>query len=164
MYEQTRGLAMGVADSPDLANLYGWWFEWDIDILNHPLVPFYGWYIDDCFAIVYAHSEGEALAIVNNICFDDCIIEWNVSDQFQVFLDMTLYVNENRKLQHMPYRKALSHQERIPWISHHPLDVKRGTFIGEMSRLATLSSLHSTYCDAVKGLASLYMLVAIPQT
>ena len=27
LYEQTRGLAMGVADSPDLANLYGWWFE-----------------------------------------------------------------------------------------------------------------------------------------
>ena len=75
---------------------------------------------------------------------------------------MTLYVNENRKLQHMPYRKALSHQERIPWISHHPLDVKRGTFIGEMSRLATLSSLHSTYCDTVKGLASLYIARGYP--
>jgi hypothetical protein len=62
----------------------------------------------------------------------------------------------------MPYCKALSHQERIPWISHHPLNVKRGTFIGEMSWLATISSLHSTYCEAVKGLASLYIAHGYP--
>src|SRR6202050_3927005 len=62
----------------------------------------------------------------------------------------------------MPYRKAQSHQERIPWISHHPLDVKRGTFIGEMSRLATISSLHSTYCDAIKSLAALYIARGYP--
>ena len=75
---------------------------------------------------------------------------------------MTLYVDENQQLQHMPYRKALSHQERIPWISHHPLDVKRGTFIGEMSRLATISSTYSVYCDAISGLAALYIACGYP--
>jgi hypothetical protein len=162
MYEQKRGLAMGVADSPDLANLYGWHFEKALNIHNHPLIPFYGRYIDDVCAIVYASSENEARTIINTVQFDDCIIEWNVSDQYQVFLDMTLYVDENRKLQHMPYRKALSHQERIPWISHHPLDVKRGTFIGEMSRLATISSTYSVYCDAISGLAALYIARGYP--
>jgi hypothetical protein len=62
----------------------------------------------------------------------------------------------------MPYRKARNHMERVPWISHHPLDVKRGTFIGEMSRLATLSSLHSHYCTAVKSLAALYIARGYP--
>jgi hypothetical protein len=76
---------------------------------------------------------------------------------------MMLYVDGNRRLQHRPYRKAQSHQERIPWISHHPMDVKRGTFVGEMSRLATLSSLHSHYLDAVKGLATLYVSRGYPQ-
>jgi hypothetical protein len=62
----------------------------------------------------------------------------------------------------MPYRKMRSHQERIPWISHHPLDVKRGTFIGEMSRLATLSSLFTHYKDAIDGLCGLYIKRGYP--
>jgi hypothetical protein len=57
----------------------------------------------------------------------------------------------------MPYRKAGNHQERIPWISSHPYDVKRGTFLGEMSRLAVLSSLLEHYTEALKGLVSLYI-------
>jgi hypothetical protein len=124
---------MGVANSPDLANLYRWWFERDINIMNDPKIPFYSCFINDCFALVYANSEEEALASIHKVQFDDCRIEWNMSDHYQVFLDMTLYVDEHKKLQHMPYCKNISHQERIPWISHHPLDVKRGTFISEMS-------------------------------
>ena len=84
------------------------------------------------------------------------MIEWNVSGSHQPFLDMTVYRDHLGSLQHMPYRKARSHEERIPWISHHPLDVKRGTFIGEMSRLATLCSLHTHYIDAIKALVALY--------
>jgi len=138
------------------------------DLLYHAILPsnipqpFYGHFIDDCFALVYANSEEEALASVQEVQFDDCRIEWNVSDHFQVFLDMTLYVDEHNKLQHMPYRKNMSHQERIPWIPHHPLDVKRGTFIGEMSHLATLSSTHSSYCTSIKSLAALYIVRGYP--
>lgn len=62
----------------------------------------------------------------------------------------------------MPYRKQRSHQERIPWISHHPLDVKRGTFIGEMSRLATLCSSRSYYYDAIHELKTLYIKRGYP--
>lgn len=162
-YQQTRGLAMGVADSPDLANLFGFYFEKMLGVLDHPLIPFYGRYIDDCLAIVYATSEQEARTIVSAIKFEGCVIEWNVSDSYQPFLDMCVYKRySDNSLQHMPYRKARNHMERIPWISHHPLDVKRGTFIGEMSRLATLSSLNSHYCDAVKSLAALYIARGYP--
>ena len=59
--------------------------------------------------------------------------------------------------------KSWYHQERIPWISHHPVDVKRGTFIGEMSRLATLCSLHSHYMDALKSLVALYCKRGYPE-
>jgi hypothetical protein len=45
--------------------------------------------------IVYASSETEAVAIIETVKFDDCVIEWNVPDQYQVFLDMTLYVDED---------------------------------------------------------------------
>ncbi|KAF8828443.1 hypothetical protein HHX47_DHR3000031 [Lentinula edodes] len=162
-FKQKRGLAMGVACSPDLANLFGFWFESRKQIWKRPEFGFYGRYIDDCLALVYAHSADEALALCeNNINFDGCTIEWNVSEHFQHFLDMTLYLDEKGDLQHMPFRKAMSHQERIPWISHHPLDVKRGSFIGEMSRLATLSSTQSHYLVAIKDLASLYVKRGYP--
>ena len=162
MFQQTRGLAMGVADSPDLSNLYGLYFENIYKVLDNPLIPFYGRFIDDIFAIVYASSEAEAINVISVVKFDDCVIEWGASSSHLPFLDMTIYRDADNRLQHMPYRKARSHQERIPWISHHPLDVKRGTFIGEMSRLATLCSLHSHYIDAIKGLSALYITRGYP--
>jgi hypothetical protein len=40
--------------------------------------------------------------------------------------------------------------------------VMRGTYIGEMSRLATLCSVHSHYADAIKSLSSLYLARGYP--
>jgi len=62
----------------------------------------------------------------------------------------------------MPYRKNGNHQERLPWISAHPYDVKRGTFLGEMSRLATLSSKLEHYLAAMRGLVALYIRRGYP--
>jgi hypothetical protein len=162
VYKQQNGLAMGVMDSPDLANLFGWFFEQQVKILDHPLIPFYGCFIDDIFGIVYTSSEVEAVQIISVVKFDGCVIEWGTSDNFLPFLDMTIYHDANNRVQHMPYRKACSHQERIPWISHHPLDVKQGTYIVEMSRLATLCSLNSHYIDAIRGLCALYIAHGYP--
>jgi hypothetical protein len=161
---QLQGLAMGVADSPDLANLFGAFFEQHVKILEDPAIAFYGRYIDDCLAIVYAQSEGEAVDYLQSkIRFDGCTIEWEASDSSKPFLDMLLYIDERSKLQWMPYRKARNHTERIPWISHHPLDVKRGTFMGEMSRLAVLSSHFGHYKDAIKALCALYIARGYPR-
>ena len=153
---------MGVSSSPTLANLFGWFFERECKILEHPNIIFYGRYIDDCLAIVYADSEVEALSIVNKVKISTCTIEWNSDQASQPFLDMLLFKDEFNQLQHKPYRKIGSHQERIPWISHHPLDVKRGTFIGEMSRLSTLSSEISSYKDAMQSLVALYITRGYP--
>jgi hypothetical protein len=162
VYKQKNGLAMGISDAPDLANLFGWFFERHCNVLGHPLIPFYGRFIDDIIGVVYASSETEAVNIISIVKFEGCVIEWGASDHYLPFLDMTIYRDANNRLQHMPYRKARSHQERIPWISHHPLDVKRGTYIGEMSRLATLCSLHSHYIDAIKSLSALYIVRGYP--
>ena len=162
-YLQLNGLAMGVADSPDLANLYGWFCENRDKVLQEPDIAFYGRYIDDCIGIVYAPSEEEALRTMQaTVHIDDCVIEWQVG-KHQPFLDMQLYVDSDNRLQHMPYRKAKSLHQRVPWISAHPLDVKRGTFYGEMSRLATLSSKFEHYLDAVNWLIALYRTRGYPE-
>jgi len=161
-YLQIRGLAMGVASSPDLANLYGYYYERKCRFAEDPRVAFYGRYIDDCFGIVYADSAESALNILNQLVIESCVIEWNVSESHSPFLDMMLYKDEENNLQYRPYRKARNHQERVPWISHHPFDVKRGTFLGEMSRLATISSTFSNYRDALHSLAGLYIARGYP--
>ena len=52
-YVQKDGIAMGVACSPDVANLYGLFFEQRIVPQIEDLV-FYGRYIDDLFSLVFA--------------------------------------------------------------------------------------------------------------
>ena len=163
IYLQLNGLAMGVADSPDLANLYGYYFEKRANVLQHPNIFYYGRYIDDCLAIVYAESDQQAVDLLSGLVkFDNCTITWDCSDHNQPFLDMMLYKDADNTLQHMPYRKNGNHQERIPWISAHPYDVKRGTFFGEMSRLATLSSKNEHYLAAMRGLVALYIRRGYP--
>jgi len=66
VYHQIQGLAMGVACSPDIANLWGAYFEDHhilIDEVWQQHVPFYRRFIDDMFMIVYANSADEALRI-----------------------------------------------------------------------------------------------------
>jgi hypothetical protein len=75
VYEQLNGLAMGVASSPDLANLYGYYFERLRGVLNHNDVFYYGRYIDDCLAIVYAESEHHAINLLQGLVqLDNCVI------------------------------------------------------------------------------------------
>ena len=109
---------MGVADLPDLANLYGVHFEQKSNILRHPQVVFYGRYIDDCIAIVFAESSNEALGLISNtIKFDKCVIEWAVSDFKCQFLDAVIFKGENNQLRWRLFVKAGNNRERIPWVA-----------------------------------------------
>ena len=163
IYRQVRGLAMGVASSPDLANLYGCFFEDKANIHSHPDIPFYGRYIDDCLGLVYAKDELSAKRLLENlITFDNCIIEWSASDSYMTFLDMTLFFDKNKTLQWRPYRKPLNHFEYIPWISAHPIYVKKGTFLSELSRVAMLSSQYDTYMSACREVADIYIARGYP--
>jgi len=106
---------MGVASSPDLANLYGCFFEDRVGIHSHPDIPFYRRYIDDCLSLVYAKDELSAKHLLeNSIVFDNCTIEWSASDSYMTFLDMILFFDKDKTLQWCPYRKPLNHFECIP--------------------------------------------------
>ena len=149
---------MGVASSPDLANLYGCFFENRAGIHSHPDVPFYRRYIDDCLGLVYAKDKLSAKCLLeNSIVFDNCTIEWSASDSYMTFLDMMLFFDKNKTLQWRPYRKPLNHFECIPWISAHPIYMKKGTFLSELSWVATLSSQYDTYMSACREVADIYI-------
>ncbi|GLB45374.1 hypothetical protein LshimejAT787_2200370 [Lyophyllum shimeji] len=76
---------------------------------------------------------------------------------------MLVYRDSDGSLQHAPYGKARNHHERIPFHSAHPIDVKKGMFSGEMSRMATLSSTLPVYKEAVKDLIGLYCNRGYPE-
>ena len=164
--QQIRGIPMGQSCSPDIANLFGALFERDILIENpKPQIIFFGRYIDDCLNIVYADSHAEALAICEIIQYPGLTLEWSASEYAAPFLDMSIYVDRRKsRLEWRPYSKPLNHLERIPFASFHPPDVKRGTYLGEMSRLATLSSTPGAYVEALYNLKSLYIARGYPES
>lgn len=112
---------------------------------------------------MYAATSDEALQVAKHIVFEDVEVEWSASEWNTPFLDLHVYLDPStRQLAHRPYRKPLNHRERIPWASHHPKDVKKGTFVGEMSRMAVLSSSLQHYSDALVDLRSLYQSRGYP--
>jgi hypothetical protein len=160
-YVQTDGLAMGMAHSPDLANLYGSHFENSI-IPRLPQVLYYGRYIDDVIFIIKAATASEAENIAKSLKIGVCRIAWEPAREYGVFLDVRLWVNKDH-IEHKPHRKTGNHLERIPWSSAHPQDVKRGTYIGELTRMATLCSTVALYNEACTEMRELYVRRGYPR-
>ena len=100
---------------------------------------------------------------MQGLVFDECEIGWEVSEWHTAFLDLLVYLDPaDGSVQHKPYSKPMNHRERIPWASAHPKDVKKGTFTGEMSRLAVLSSKPEHYLEALADLQNLYIARGYP--
>ena len=126
-------------------------------------VVFFGRFIDDVLVAVYANSEAEALRKCSVIKYDSLDLEWSASETSMPFLDLLVYIDQGTgRIQHKPYRKMQNHLERIPWVSNHPKDIKKETFVREMSRLATLSSTHANYLEALDHLSMIYIARGYP--
>ena len=140
-YHQVKGLAMGVACSPDLANLYMAEYEQHMPSVEGILL--YQRYIDDIFTIILADSEEDAERRFRHSMPAPPGLEFTVevSEHRMVFLDLEIFRNKkDSHFQFRAFRKPLNHFERIPFSSAHPYWMKRGAFVSELSRLATLSS------------------------
>jgi len=155
---QHKGLPMGAAGSPDAANLFAAWFEieWMERVDNNADILFYGRYLDDIYSIVLADTPDEALSMLSFISLGDVKLLWEPPSDKANFLDLTTRIDGD-SIFHEPFVKAMSHRERIPWSSAHPLDVKRGTFASELSRLATLCSERGTFDQQCEEAVNLYI-------
>jgi len=158
MFTQHKGIPMGTAGSPDVANAYGYYHErmWMSRVEQDESILFYGRYLDDIHSIVTAPTAEEAKAKVSFINLGDVQLLWEEPSSTVNFLDLTVTIDENG-ISHKPFTKNMSHRERIPWSSAHPKDVKKGTFASEISRLATLCSHKETYLHQCKEAVNLYI-------
>lgn len=155
---QHKGLPMGAAGSPDAANLFAAWYEgrWMERVTSNDDILFYGRYLDDIYSIVLADTPAEALEMLSFITLGNVNLLWEPPSDTANFLDLSTRI-EGDGIFHEPFVKAMSHRERIPWSSAHPLDVKKGTFSSEISRLATLCSRHETYVVQCQEAVNLYI-------
>ena len=154
---QHKGLPMGAAGSPDMANMFGLWYEvgWMDQIKKNSDILFFGRYLDDIYSIVLADTPDEASTMIKSIVqYGDVNLLWEPPTDKANFLDLTTEIRGD-SIYHEPFVKAMSHRERIPWSSAHPKDVKKGTFCSEISRLATLCSDYDIFalqCDEAVNL------------
>jgi len=155
---QHRGLPMGAAGSPDAANIFRIWYKlmWMDNVTGNDDILFYGRYLDDIYCIVLADTPAEASEMLSFVSLGDVNLLWEPPSDQVNFLDLATRIDGDR-IYHEPFVKAMSHRERIPWSSAHPLDVKRGTFSSEVSRLATLCSDHPAYIKQCLEAVNLYI-------
>lgn len=161
VYRQINGLAMGLGCSPDIANLYC--TEYERIFANRPEVVFFKRYMDDIFVILVLDDEEDETEVLQQLVYPKLSLTWKTSRTSVVFLDMVLGFNHlNGSIEFSPYSKPLNHYERIPWDSAHPAWLKRGNYLGELSRLAGISSTPNIFVTAVTRLNEILLMRGYP--
>src|SRR6266481_8268876 len=105
---------------------YGTYFEDKFKNSEDPCIAFFGHFINNILAIVYAPSANEALQILSEQAkYDGVDLTWSALEWTTPFLDMQLFISPTTgQIEHKPYCKLLNHMERISWVSHHPFNIK----------------------------------------
>ena len=113
MFVQHKGLPMGAAGSPDVANMYGYFHErfWIVRFQQSENLLFYGRFLDDIFTLVAAKTADEARTRVSFIKLGSVQLLWEEPALTVNFLDLTVTIQENGVIHHQPFVKSMSHRE-----------------------------------------------------
>lgn len=144
LFQQSYGIAMGLACGPTLANLFMAAWEDHIGVSRKHNFTFYRRYIDDIFAL----SEGQdntALVSVPGL-----VLDWESKDTIP-FLDCEVHLH-GQEICVRPYTKNLSHYQYIPWNSGHPRHVLKSLVKTELLRYSSLSAKQEYFDERKKRL------------
>lgn len=152
MFWQKRGLAMGVACAPVLAQLYlAYQEEKRIKVAHRNGLTFYGRYIDD---IIASYDSTMNHTTLERLTEDPHLeIEWSDECNKVPFLDTEVFIEEEKVLTKV-FQKQLNHYQYIPWDSAHPTIVKKAFVKGELVRYHVICSRLTDYYEALKNLMS----------
>lgn len=153
IFKQDYGIAMGVACSPTLANLF--MGVWEEHIGVEEKFFFYRRYIDDCFILDTGSNK------IQDIQVPGLVLDWESKGNIP-FLDCEVHLH-GQEVCVRPYTKALAHYQYIPWSSAHPLHVKRGLFRTELSRMASLSFKEIYFDEQKKRLLDVFRCRGYPE-
>ena len=147
---------MGVPAAPDVAQLHCTFEESTAEWFKNDNMLLYRRYIDNRLVVLIAEDKTSAIEQLSDLSFDSLEVISEVDERSTTFLDLSISL-ENDSIVFRPYRKPLNYYERLPFSSSHPLLVKRGAFLGEMSRMACLCSFKKDYKTAVYQVLDIYL-------
>lgn len=148
-FQQIKGLAMGTACAPTVANIYAAFYEHKSKVVHQEGVLLYKRYIDDILCLFQGTKE-EVVAFCNGFSIGSLEVKWSVSTVRNEFLDIELLQRTGslRVVDTRLFRKQMNRHLYIPWSSAHPLHVKKGFVKAELTRFAIICSHNAFFVEA----------------
>ena len=141
-YRQTAGIAMGTPCAPPLAQLFVAELEEALRAsLGQQWPALYVRYIDDGFAIFKGcRSQLDSFTAALQAMHPNLRWTFNVSQKAVAFLDLTIWIGQDRRLGYSVHSKAFNAFQYIPSSSFHDPSVARGWILTELFRIRRNSS------------------------
>lgn len=151
-FKQCKGLAMGTAAAPILANIYAAFYERRSEMYPRWKIGqvLYCRYIDDIFAILQG-SRDEVENLLQRHQLGGLNVTWKTHSLRMEFLDIEVLVQASivgPEIHTRLFRKEMNKFLYIPWSSAHPSSVKKGFVKAELTRFAILCSRPEYFADA----------------
>ena len=153
LYLQTKGVAMGKAFAPSLANIFLIPFD-HLACNNFKVKPlaFYR-YIDDIFFIWPGSiQELEEFELLLNSWNPSIHLTFTSSPSSVNFLDLTIYISQGNIINTKIYFKPTDQHLLISPKSYHPRHVSKGILTSQLLRFKRLSSNIDDFNDTCKTL------------
>lgn len=148
-FQQIKGLAMGTACAPTVANIYAAFYEHKSKVVHRDGVLLYKRYIDDILCLFQGTKE-ELSDFLHGFSLGTLEVKWSVSTIRNEFLDIELLRRSSnlRAVDTRLFRKQMNRHLYIPFSSAHPLHVKKGFVKAELSRYAIICSSIEYFAEA----------------
>ena len=139
-YQQTQGTSMGTRMAPPYANIFMYDQEYKFLSEFNTFIKFWRRLIDDIFYIFIGSWEQlEAMQKYMNQQHPTIKYTFSASKSEIAFLDMVIYIDEDRRLRTKLYKKPTDCNALLHFHSHHPAHTKRSVIYSQAIRYNMLS-------------------------
>ena len=140
-YLQIQGTAMGTKMAPPYANIFMANIEHQLTHNHELYIPLWKRFIDDIF-FIWTDSLNKLKEFMNeaNSLHPTIKFTFDYSQSTANFLDTTVYIDKQRKLQTTIYRKPTDKNLILHFTSHHPLHLKRNIIYSQALRYKRIIS------------------------
>ena len=138
---QTGGTAMGTRVAPSYANTFMGWFENTFVYTHNPALLVWKRFIDDIF-IIWTHGQESLNDFVSHLngCLPSIKFEAESSLVEVHFLDVTVFMDSDHKLQTDLYTKPTDSHSYLNYKSSHPRHCRDGIPYSQFLRLKRICS------------------------
>lgn len=151
-FHQIKGTAMGCCISVYFANCYMYTLTQHLVHQKPEGIILFERFIDDILLITTHNDEVEIEELFQSITNDDIKYEISKPDNKQAFLDLSIYIDANNRLQTAPYWKPTASGAYLHPASNHPKHTIHSVPYAQLLRLRRNSSTAVEFVKAANRL------------